>query len=150
MATEEFPEVEAETETVVVEDETVEKFPVVPMPLDTSLDPDFDYYEFNKTGRIDFSPEYFEEIMKLYKGRKRIKNTGRGTKTTNVPEYFTPTQAFAIQAASEFDGRTGMGSYQELKNGTSRYRPGVKLTDKEILKYLTTMEEKGFLESLGS
>ena len=150
MATEEFPEVEAETETVVVEDATVEEFPVVPMPLDTSLDPDFDYYEFNKTGRIDFSPEYFEEIMKLYKGREKIRNTGRGTKKTKAPEFFTPTQAFAIQAASEFDGRTGMGSYQELKNGTSRYRPGVKLTDKEILKYLTTMEEKGFLESLGT
>ena len=88
MATEEFPEVEAETETVVVEDATVEEFPVVPMPLDTSLDPDFDYYEFNKTGRIDFSPEYFEEIMKLYKGREKIRNTGRGTKKTKAPEFF--------------------------------------------------------------
>ena len=137
-------------EESVVEEVVVEKFPVVPMPLDDSLDPDFDYYDFNQNGRINFSPEYFEEIMKLYKGRKRIKNTGRGAKSTKAPEYFTPTQAFAIQAASEFNGRTGMGSYQELKNGTSKFRPGVKFTDKEILKYITTMEEKGFLESLGT
>ena len=134
---EELPEVTAETKAVV------------PMPLG-SLDPDFDYYEFNETGRIDFSPEYYEDIMKLFKGRRRIKNTGRNSKTTNLPEYFTPTQAFAIQAADEFNARTGMGSYQKLKDGTSKFRPGVKFTDKEILKYITTMEEKGFLESLGT
>ena len=72
-------------EESVVEEVVVEKFPVVPMPLDDSLDPDFDYYDFNQNGKINFSPEYFEEIMKLYKGRKRIKNTGRGAKSTKAP-----------------------------------------------------------------
>jgi len=128
----------------------VEEYVVAPSPL---ADNGFDYYDFRKNGRIDFSPEYFEEIMKLYGSRKKLRgNRGRGanTEATVAPETYTPTQAFAIQAAAEFNARTGMGDYQSLKNGTSKFRPGVKLTDKKILYYLTTMEEKGFLESLGT
>ena len=131
----------------------VENYPVVPLPSEVngSLDPNFDYTEFQQNGRIDFSPEYYENIMTLFKGRKKLtrgRNAGSGNETTQ-PSY-TPTQAFAIQAAKEFNARTGMGDYASLKDGTSKYRPGVKFTDKQILKYLTTMEEKGFLESLGT
>lgn len=123
---------------------------VAPSPL---ADNGFDYYDFRQNGRIDFSPEYFEKIMKLYGSRKKLRgNRGRGanTEATVAPSTYTPEQAFAIQAAAEFNARTGMGDYQSLKNGTSKFRPGVKLTDKKILYYLTTMEEKGFLESLGT
>ena len=128
----------------------VDAYVVVPSPL---ADNGFDYYDFRQNGRIDFSPEYFEDIMKLYGSRKKLRgNRGRGanTEATVAPSTYTPTQAFAIQAAAEFNARTGMGDYRALKDGTSKFRPGVKLTDKEILKYITTMEEKGFLESLGT
>jgi len=127
------------TEPVVTE-AVVEEYPVVPSPVSTSLDPDFDYEGFRQNGRIDFSPEYYENIMTMFKGEKKVSGKGKS---------YTATQAFAIQAAKEFDARTGMGNYESLKNGTSKYRPGVKFTDNQILKYLTTMEEKGFLESLG-
>ena len=123
---------------------------VAPSPM---ADNGFDYFGFRQNDRIDFSPEYFEEIMKLYGSRKKLRgNRGRGanTEATVAPNTYTPTQAFAIQAAAEFNARTGMGDYQSLKNGTSKFAPGVRLTDKQILKYITTMEEKGFLESLGT
>ena len=122
----------------------VEDYPVVPLPseVEESLNPDFDYKAFRQNGRIDFSPEYFQELMSLYKDQTSVGEEGG-------PSY-TPTQAFAIQAAKEFNARTGMGDYKALKEGRSKYRPGVEFTDKMILKYLTTMEEKGFLESIAA
>jgi len=142
------PVIEDVVEPVV--EPVVSEYVVAPSPL---ADNGFDYYDFRQNGRIDFSPEYFEEIMKLYGSRKKLRgNRGRGanTEATVAPNTYTPTQAFAIQAAAEFNARTGMGDYRSLRDGTSKFRPGVKLTDKQILKYITTMEEKGFLESLGT
>ena len=138
---------ELPVETVAVIEEppvVVEDFPVIPLPseVEESINPDFDYKAFRQNGRIDFSPEYFQDIMSLYKKTGKIGEDGG-------PSY-TPTQAFAIQAAKEFNARTGMGDYESLKNGTSKYKPGVEFTDKMILKYLTTMEEKGFLESIAA
>ena len=69
----------------------VEEYVVAPSPL---ADNGFDYYDFRKNGRIDFSPEYFEEIMKLYGSRKKLRgNRGRGanTEATVAPETYTPT-----------------------------------------------------------
>ena len=135
-----------------------EEFQVPPMPVDDTipdgLDPNFDYAEFNKSGRINFSPEYFKDIMTLYKGRKSLSNRGARRFTNKegqaeLPESYSATQAFAIQAATEFNKKTGMGSYQELKNGTSKFTKGLKFTDEMILEKLTNMEEKGFLASLG-
>jgi len=147
----------AEMPPVVAEDvipvaETVEDDVVVPLQK-PNPETDFDYFEFSQNGRVDFSPEYFEKVMKLYGGQKKLTPSGRGGnsgKPSAAPPSFTPTKAFAIQAASEFDGRTGMGSYEELKNGTSEFYPGLKFTDEMILEKLTTMKEKGFLESLGT
>ena len=62
----------------VVED-VVRADVVAPSPL---ADNGFDYYGFRQNGRIDFSPEYFEEIMKLYGSRKKLRgNRGRGANT---------------------------------------------------------------------
>ena len=72
-----------------------------------------------------------------------------GVITSDVGNTYTKTQVFAIQAADEFNAKYGMGSYQELKNGTSKFQPGLKFTDQKILETLTNMEEKGFLQSLG-
>ena len=140
------PDLPADTTAVIEETPVVvEDYPVVPLPLpEVKESPvsDFDYKAFRQNGRIDFSPEYFQDIMSLYKGQKSVGEEGG-------PSY-TPTQAFAIQAAKEFNARTGMGDYKALKEGTSKYKPGVEFTDKMILKYLTTMEEKGFLESIAA
>ena len=141
----ELPVIETEvvTETPVVETEKVAaQYPVVPLRTD-GLDPNFNYKDFYENGRIDFSPEYFEDIMKLFEGRKKITSEASG-------RSYTPLQALATQAAEEFNGQTGMGSYKEFKEGKSKFRPGVKFTDQMILERLTTMEEKGFLESLGT
>ena len=99
----------------------------------------FNHATFEK---IDFSPEYFKDLMKSFGGKKEI--------IAQSGERYTPTRAFAAQAAGEFDVRTGMGNYDELKNGTSKFMPGKRFSDREILKYLTTMEPKGYLDSLGT
>ena len=146
-----------ETEEFVEPVVETEEFRVPPMPVDTTpdgLDPNFDYAEFNKNGRVNFSPEYFKDIMTLYKGRKSLSNRGarrfrNKEGQAELPESYSATQAFAIQAATEFNKKTGMGSYQELKNGTSKFAKGLKFTDQMILEKLTNMEEKGFLASLG-
>ena len=136
----ELPVIETEvvTETPVVETEKVAaQYPVVPLRTD-GLDPNFNYKDFYENGRIDFSPEYFEDIMKLFEGRKKITSEVSG-------RSYTPLQALATQAAEEFNGQTGMGSYKEFKEGKSKFRPGVKFTDQMILERLTTMEEKTFI-----
>ena len=137
------PEVVVEPEVTVETEVVVNEYPVVPPIVNTTQDSDFDHYEFNQNGRIDFSPEYYESLIKLYKNKKKLKDGEEGPS-------FTPTQAFAIQAATEFNARTGMGSYYELKNGTSKFQPGYFFTDEEILKNITTMEEKGFLDALAT
>tara|TARA_R110000796_G_scaffold106484_1_gene216901 strand:- start:13471 stop:18324 length:4854 start_codon:yes stop_codon:yes gene_type:complete len=102
---------------------------------------DFDYLSFEKTGKVNFSPEYFKDVMSMFQGTDVI--------TSDSGETYTKTQVFAVQAADEFNAKYGMGSYEELKNGTSKYQPGLKFTDQKILETLTNMEEKGFLQSLG-
>ena len=107
------------------------------------LDPTITDFDYTNYERIDFSPEYFANIMKLT-GGDSVSGIGSDG---NVVKY-DANQIFAIQAADEFNQRTGMGSYKDFKEGTSKFQPGLKFTDAEILKYLTTMEEKGFFDPL--
>ena len=104
-----------------------------------SNDEPFNHATFEK---IDFSAGYFKDLMKAFGGKKEI--------ISQNGERYTPTRAFAAQAAGEFNARTGMGNYDQLKNGTSKFMPGKRFSDREILKYLTTMEPKGYLDSLGT
>ena len=97
-------------------------------------------FQFNNYKRVDFSPKYYESIMSLYGGSETLGDDEK---------QFSPTELFATEAATEFNARyPGMGTYIELSEGTSKFLPGVPMTDTEILLELTTMEEKGFLESL--
>jgi len=112
---------------------------------------EFDFANFQP---IDFSPEYYEQIMRLTSGGRRIpkRTRGRGAapKETTSIVTFTPSKVFAIEAADQFSQMyPGFGTYKELTEGTSKLAPGLKMTDTMILKALTTMEERGFLESLG-
>ena len=81
----------------------------------------FNHATFEK---IDFSPEYFKDLMKSFGGKKEI--------ISQSGERYTPTRAFAAQAAGEFDARTGMGNYDELKNGTSKFMPGKRFSDIKV------------------
>ena len=112
---------------------------IVPPPtVDESA---FDYSGFEK---IDFSPQYFADIMKITNGE-----FAQGVNSEGNQVKIPVNQIFAIQAAREANSRFGTGSYQELKNGTAKFKPGLKFTDEMILNYLTTMEEKGFFSSSG-
>ena len=107
------------------------------------LDPTITDFDYTNYERIDFSTEYFANIMKLT-GGDSVSGIGSDG---NVVKY-DANQIFAIQAADEFNQRTGMGSYKDFKEGTSKFQPGLKFTDAEILKYLTTMDEKGVFDPL--
>ena len=107
------------------------------------LDPTITEFDYTNYERIDFSPEYFANIMKLT-GGESVSGIGSEGKVVK----YDANQIFAIQAADEFNQRTGMGSYKDFKEGTSKFQPGLKFTDSEILKYLTTMEEKGLFDPL--
>ena len=102
---------------------------------------DFDYAKFRSEGRVDFSPEYFQQIMSMFKG----------TDTVKFPDgnSYTKPQVFAIQAVDEINSRYGFGTYKDFKEGTQTYQPGMKFNDEEILEFLTTMEDKGFLDVMG-
>jgi len=112
---------------------------IVPPPtVDESA---FDYSGFEK---IDFSPQYFADIMKITNGE-----FAQGVNSEGNQVKIPVNQIFAIQAAREANSRFGTGSYQELKDGTAKFKPGLEFTDEMILEYLTTMEEKGFFSSAG-
>lgn len=126
--------------------------PVVPPPSDeesrisagtsAGIDPtitDFDYSNFD---RISFSPEYFANIMKMTGG-----DYAEGKDENGEIVRYPVNQIFAIQAADEFNSRYGMGTYEDFRNGTSKFQPGLKFTDEMILEYLTDMEDKGFFNS---
>jgi hypothetical protein len=103
---------------------------------------EFDYSSFEP---IDFSPEYYEKIMKLFSGNKS-RRVRKGDETVT----FTPTKVFAIEAADQFDAMyPGFGNYKQLSEGTSKLAPGLKMSDEQILKLLTTFEDRGFMEALG-
>ena len=99
---------------------------------------DFDFTNFEP---IDFTPEYFEQIMGMFqKSRKQIRDG----------ITVTPEKVFALEAGDQFGAMyPGAGGYKELSEGTSKLAPGRKLTDDEIIKALTTMEEKGFTQAFG-
>ena len=116
--------------------------PTEPLTLDTS---GFDYTGFKP---IDFTPEYYEQIMRLFTSSKGKKRRVEGQDGQSV--IFTPEKAFAIEAADQFSAMyPGFGTYKELTEGTSKFAPGIKLTDNQILKSMTTMEDRGFLEAFG-
>jgi len=116
--------------------------PTEPLTLENS---GFDYENFQS---IDFTPEYYEKIMRLFTAKKGRKRTATGKNGEKV--VFTPEKAFAVEAADQFAAmHPGFGTYQEFRDGTSRFAPGVKMSDNEILLALTTMKDRGFMESLG-
>ena len=116
--------------------------PTEPLTLDNS---GFDYAGYKP---IDFTPQYYEQIMRLFTEKKGKKRKVEGPDGQSV--IFTPEKAFAIEAADQFSAMyPGFGTYKELRDGTSRFAPGIKLTDNQILLALTTMEDRGFLEALG-
>lgn len=99
---------------------------------------DFDFTDFTP---IDFTPEFFEYVMGQFKKSRKQVQDGI---------LLTPERLFALEAGDQFGAMyPGAGGYKELREGTSKLAPGKKLTDDEIIKALTTMEEKGFLEALG-
>lgn len=70
---------------------------------------------------------------------------------TRNGEFFDRNKVLAYQTANEFNGRfPGAGNYRELVSGTSKFAPGVKMTDKRIIETFTDLEDKGFLEALGT
>jgi len=121
--------------------------PFVPMPNE-NLTLDNSGFDYTGYEPIDFTPEYYEKIMRLFtssKGKKRRVESKDGQSV-----IFTPEKAFAVEAADQFSALyPGFGTYQELRDGTSKFAPGIKLTDNQILKSLTTMEDRGFLEAFG-
>lgn len=107
-------------------------------------------FDFANYQPIDFTPEYYEKIMRMTTGGRRIRTEGRGGSPKEQVIKFTPSKVFAIEAADQFSQMyPGFGTYKELTEGTSKLAPGLKMTDEMILKALTTMEERGFLEALG-
>ena len=132
----------AEENDVIVPGPTDEEARISSL-VSKGLDPTITDFDYTNYERVDFSPEYFAQIMKLT-GGDSVSGIGSDG---NVVKY-DANQIFAIQAADEFNQRTGMGSYKDFKEGTSKFQPGLKFTDADILKYLTTMEEKGFFDPL--
>jgi len=121
--------------------------PLVPPPSEplTLENSGFDYENFES---IDFTPEYYEQIMRMFTARKGKKRTVTGKDGETV--VFTPEKAFAVEAADQFAAMyPGFGTYQEFRDGTSRFAPGVKMNDNQILLALTTMKDRGYLESMG-
>lgn len=121
--------------------------PIVPPPSEplTLENSGFDYENFES---IDFTPEYYEQIMRMFTARKGRKRSVTGKDGETV--VFTPEKAFAVEAADQFSAMyPGFGTYQQLRDGTSRFAPGVKMSDNQILLALTTMKDRGYLESMG-
>ena len=132
-------EQEKKDQTVNVSNQDV----LVPAPIESEL-------SFKTFNPIDFSPSYFEYIMKTYGGDSSRRKNLRGDKTgdpSKLPKQITPLQIFALEAAEQFGAQFPNNSYKELKDGTSTFSPGVPLTDESIVKILTTMEDKGFLQA---
>ena len=99
---------------------------------------DFDFTDFEP---IDFSPDFFEYVMGQFQKSRKQERDGI---------VVTPERLFALEAGDQFGAMyPGAGGYKELREGTSELAPGKKLTDDEIIKALTTMEEKGFFQALG-
>ncbi len=118
------------------------------LSLDAGLPADFDITSITK---VDFSPEYFQKIMKMFpSSRPSIKKTRRGEDGKVEEVTFTPEKMFAIQAGNQFNAMNpGMGTYAELRDGTSKAFPGKRFSDEQILKAFTTMEDRGLFESAG-
>jgi len=107
-------------------------------------------FSFKTFEKIDYQPEYYENVFKMFKGRPTI---GKGDK------QFTKDQVFAIQAVQEMNARyPGIGTYKEFKAGTSQFQQSLlkrsnsekttlPFSDEQILTYLTTLQEKGPIES---
>ena len=88
---------------------------IVPPPtVDESA---FDYSGFEK---VDFSPEYFADIMKITNGEfaEGVNSQGEQVK---IPAH----QTFAIQAAREAYSLFGTCSYQQLKDGHEKFNTGL-------------------------
>ena len=67
--------------------------------------------------------------------RSSIKKTRRGEDGKVEEVTFTPERIFAIQAGSQFNAMNpGMGTYAELRDGTSKAFPGKRFSDEQILK----------------
>ena len=83
--------------------------PLVPPPSEplTLENSGFDYENFKS---IDFTPEYYEQIMRMFTARKGRKRTVTGKDGETV--VFTPEKAFAVEAADQFSAMyPGFGTY---------------------------------------
>ena len=107
----------------------------------------FDYENYE---RVSFSPEYVKQVTKIFKkqgSRKRVKGPD------NKEMLLTPTSVLAAQGAEEFNQKTGMGTYQQFREGTAPFQLGYKFDDKQILAITTDLKDygglEGFLESAG-
>ncbi len=122
----------------------------------------FDPLNFNlKTfEKIDFQPEYYENLIKMFKGRPTIgKEDG---------PQLTQDQVFAAQAVKELNARyPGIGTYKQFRAGTSNFQKAIlqdervikrlkqsgadlskfPFNDEQILQYITTLKKKNPLES---
>jgi len=117
-------------------------------------------FNFKTFEKIDFQPEYYENLIKMFKGRPTI---GKD----NGPQL-TQDQVFAAQAVKELNARyPGIGTYKQFKAGTSNFqkallqdervierltKSGADLTafpfnDEQILQYITTLKKKNVVKS---
>ena len=117
-------------------------------------------FNFKTFEKIDFQPEYYENVIKSFEGKPTIRKKGKPPVTQD--------QIFAIQAVRELSSRyPGIGTYKQFRAGTSNFqkellknpkvidrlkRDGKDLTklpftDERILQYITTLKKKGPVES---
>ena len=86
-------------------------------------------FNFKTFEKIDFQPEYYENLIKMFKGRPTIgKEDG---------PQLTQDQVFAAQAVKELNARyPGIGTYKQFKAGTSNFQKAL-LQDERVIKRLT-------------
>ena len=114
---------------------------IFPEEKTASYEP-FDFKTFDK---VSLSPQYYEEVTKLFapgKTTKKFKSKDGEDVAMN------PERALAVQVASEFNAKYGMGSYDELRKGTSKLQPNLKFTDRMILETLSDLKDYGNLKGL--